>query len=757
MFNKANTKFELVVLAAASAAIVAFLAACSQPLNSKDVVIKSIINKSVIGGENQNPAPTASPTPSPTPTIPLDDKSALLLLRENCYGCHGLGKDKSSFWQTPPEFEHPTIAELAVLKAQAAADKKPEPSVEPFEKVLDKQANIERIITRMETDQFSVEVFQSIENKILLNDGKITLPSANPKPMRPDMDDVTRARFVALMDKLLMPAATPSATPGPTAMPAAVTPLSLSEAKSWCVGCHTPGGTAAAVWDKANGSEQDWKNYAAAAKASVQAGRMPSSKLTPAERDQWLRMLVFFQRRMPTVVMEARGKYHGNKIELGVPVDANYKCTTTRTGREFINELTLNALNRPPTAAELALVPNDSAPVTREVRRQLVDRLNNQWRIEFINNGIKKFADKVSSADKSRTSALLSDQNLKNDIAGEFYQQLKATIASGKSYKDALTSDKVFATKRTGPFYGPTCGTATASLAEGQYIECKLNGDKQPRSSYFTTLGFLFSKSSSLFQENNNYGRVAAMNEVIRGEPLKANTAGEKGEKINDLPTCLKSNDWRVMLQGDNLAPRGTMSVPASGNFCQGCHIRRNLAAGSIVFRPFGPVGEFLEVTNITALRSLFNVAPGELKEHESILVKLVIEAQDPSKWAKLPPGTDPAFKEPVGFSYLSGLLDVGSQNSTEVGCVEDPITRKYVPISTVADLLNHMIADELALPRGLARIIPRALSNRNSTNPEVIEAITESWKANNAQIIPLMQSYFMTDTYACKADSGGM
>jgi hypothetical protein len=91
------------------------------------------------------------------------------------------------------------------------------------------------------------------------------------------------------------------------------------------------------------------------------------------------------------------------------------------------------------------------------------------------------------------------------------------------------------------------------------------------------------------------------------------------------------------------------------------------------------------------------------------------------------------------------------------VGCVEDPITRKYVPISTVADLLNHMIADELALPRGLARIIPRALSNRNSTNPEVIEAVTESWKANNAQIIPLMQSYFMTDTYACKTDSGGM
>lgn len=763
MLHKANAKLLIAVLAGHSLVLASLLASCSKPVNSKDVVITSTVNKLQAKSGDSNP-PTASPTPSPTPVIPLDDKTVMLMLRENCHACHGMGKDKSSFWQTPAEFEHPNAAELALLKAQAVAENKPEPTVESFEKLLESQPNIDKIITRMETDQFSVEVFQTIENKILVDDGKIMESAANPKPMRPSMDDGTRVRFVALMDQLLAPAPaaspTAAASPTPTATATAaakVTPLTLTEAKSWCVGCHSPGGSAAAVWSKANGTEQDWRAFAASAKDSVQAKRMPTAKLSAPDRDKWLRMLVFFQRRMPSVVMEARGKYHGNKVELGVPVDVNYKCNTLRTGREYLNELTLNALNRPPTSAELALVPDDSKPVTREVRRLLVDRLNSQWREEFVSNGIRKFAEKVSSADKSKTSALLSDQGLKNDIAGEFYQQIRAHVASGKSYKEALTSDKVFATKRTGPFYGAACTTATASLADGQYVECDMKANSAPRSSFFTTLGFLFSKSSSVFQENNNYGRVAAMNEVIRGEPLKANTAGEKGETINPLPSCLKSKDWRVMLQGDTLAPRGTMTVPASGNFCQGCHIRRNLAAGSIVFRPFGPVGEILNYKGIDDLRAFANTSPGELKEHESILVNLIRDATDPSKWANLPPGADASLKEVIDVNYFSVLLAVGKGSGQEVGCVVDPISREVVTVSTVAELLNHMIADELALPRGLARIIPRALSNRNSTNPEVIDAITDSWKTNSGQIVPLMQSYFMTDTYACKNESGGM
>jgi mono/diheme cytochrome c family protein len=758
MFTKANKKMVLALCALSPILVVSLLASCAKPVDSKDITIKS---SSKLGSAPAEPK--IVPTPSPTPVVPLDAATVMLRLRENCYGCHGMGKDKSSFWQTPPEFENPTAAELEVLKAEARAQGKPEPTVEAFESVVANKENLERIITRMETDQFSVEVFQSIQNKILVDDGKVMLSAANPKPMRPDMDDGTRARFIALMDELLKPTPVPSASPTPTptasATPkaAAVTPLSLAEAKSWCVGCHSPGGSAANVWSKANGSEQDWRSFAATAKDSVQAKRMPTSKLKPVERDEWLRMLAFFQRRMPTVVMEARGKYHGNKLELGVPVDVNYQCKTVRTGREFINELTLNALNRPPTAAELALVPNDSAQVTRETRRLLVERLGNQWREEFISNGIKKFAEKVSSAEKSRTSALLGDQNLKNDIAGEFYQQIRATIRATKSYKDALTSDKVFATKRTGPFYGPTCAAATASLADGQYIECNLKADNSPRSSFFTTLGFLFPKSSSVFQENNNYGRVAAMNEVIRGEPLKANTAGEKGETINPLPTCLQSKDWRVMIQGDTLAPRGTMTVPASGNFCQGCHIRRNLAAGSIVFRPFGPVREYLKFEDILTLRSVANVDPGSLKENENVLLTLYNDAIDPSKWADLPPGTDASRREIIGPNYFSALLNVGKGTDQEVGCVVDPITRQTVTVSTVSELLNHMIADELALPRGLARIVPRALSNRNSTNPEVIEAITDSWKSNGGQIVQLMQAYFMTDTFACKSEAGGM
>jgi hypothetical protein len=211
------------------------------------------------------------------------------------------------------------------------------------------------------------------------------------------------------------------------------------------------------------------------------------------------------------------------------------------------------------------------------------------------------------------------------------------------------------------------------------------------------------------------------------------------------------------MMQGDTLAPRGTMTVPASGNFCQGCHIRRNLAAGSIVFRPFGPMGEHLKFDDILTLRSVANVDPGSLKENENVLLTLIRDATDQSKWADLPPGRDPSLREAIGLNYFSALLNVGKGTDQEVGCVVDPITRQTVTVSTVSELLNHMIADELALPRGLARIVPRALSNRNSTNPEVIEAITDSWKSNGGQIVQLMQAYFMTDTFACKSEAGGM
>ena len=312
--------------------------ACSNPIDQKDVTICLSGNCAVRTTPTEAPQ-TAKVTPIPTPVPPMEPKKVLHKLREACHSCHGMGKDKSSFWQSPAEFERPTAAELEVLKAEAAAQNKTLPDIESFDAYIEIPSNVERIFTRMEVDQFSVEVFQTIENNLL------NLENPIPKAMRPEMDASTRERFLALMDNLLTPA--PSGTAAVTNIAAKA--LSLSEAKAWCAGCHSPGGSGSKVWAKANGSEADWKEFAAASKASVSAGRMPVGKFVGKERDEWLGVLAYFQRRMPMVVADARGKYHGQKLDLGAALDVNYSCGKISTGRQFINDLTMNALNRPPT------------------------------------------------------------------------------------------------------------------------------------------------------------------------------------------------------------------------------------------------------------------------------------------------------------------------------------------------------------------------------------------------------------------------
>lgn len=93
------------------------------------------------------------------------------------------------------------------------------------------------------------------------------------------------------------PKGTPQATPQATRPPSGggdATPavaMTLDEAKAQCAGCHQPGGSGAGVWSTAAGSLEDWKLFAAAAKSSVEAGRMPLG--TPLSADEKKRLLAF--------------------------------------------------------------------------------------------------------------------------------------------------------------------------------------------------------------------------------------------------------------------------------------------------------------------------------------------------------------------------------------------------------------------------------------------------------------------------------
>lgn len=680
---------------------------------------------------NPNPVtPIPTPTPTATPVPPLEARQVLLKLKENCHGCHGLAKDKVSFWATPPEFERKTDAEIKALK-ESLAEKgetfdENSDSFVSFETHIASDANLNKILERMTVDQLSPAVFKAIENGLLGNE------SSTPKAMRPHMDEGARAAFLAFIDGL---------TPDIKEKTASAMPMSHAEAQSWCVGCHSPGGRGSKVWAKANGDLADWTEFAAQIKSSVEAKRMPPPKPSAKEKEEWLGVLAFFQKRLPNVVADAREKYHGDKLELGLPVNLNFKCKTPKSSRQFLNVLTMDALNRVPTADELKLV--DDKPVSEALREQLVEKISGDWKTEFLNAGLKKFAEKVSLSDKIRNSLIIDDPLLRNDIALEFYHYLKNEVEV--SYQEILTSDQVYATKNTAPFYGEDCKKATSAADAGQFIKCKMDSS---RKGFFTTLGFLAGRSSSMFQENNNYGRVAAMSEVLQGEWLRPNTNGEKGETIKPLPSCIVSADTRVLIQGDSYAPRGTITVPASGNFCQGCHIHRNLAAGSIVFRPFGPIGELVTPKSIENLL----IKSGTLSNHEQILRNFINDSFS-NKWGLLQSSSN---VEGFNVGTISDFLNIGKNIGQEKGCIVDGEGNNIKDVTSVSDLADHMLSDEKVLPRGLARIIPRALSNLNSTNLEIIKTVTDSWSESKGNLTAAIHAYFASDTYACDFGAEG-
>lgn len=605
--------------------------------------------------------PTASPTP--IPVVPHDAKTVMSLLRQNCKGCHGAGQDKRSFWPMPVEFDLPTVAELLAQGTDPAIQ-------ETFDKFVENNESLEKLISKIEADQFSVEVFQSIENNLLGRmEGK------------------------------------------PKGMPYMV-PMKGEEA-------------------------EDFK-----------------------------RVLAWFQSRLPFVVADARAKYHVKDLSIGVPVNFQYSCSSLVTGRDFLNRLAQDALGRSLRQSELESFGKIDGTVTKEMREKAVARLAGEWKKEFLDYGLKQFAEKIGSSGRIRQSQIIVDPLLREDIAGEFYELVKAMVNEGKSYKEILQTSRVFATKLTAPYYGRDCldKFKLPENANKKYVECTM---ASPRGTYFTTLGFLASKPSSMFFENNNYGRVSAMNEVIRGETLLPNTEGETGGRINDLPTCFVTNDWRVLAQGEGkYAPRGAAKIPATGNFCQGCHINRQLASGSIAFRPFGPIGEWLGEYVKSSSGSEHYIdwvmrGGAERPAQEKLLKSYILEARSKTdqsgvveggnNWANMPPeATRPL---PVDETVFIEWLNIGNGAGQERGCVQE--NGRTVSVTSVEDLYKYYVTDDLVLARGLSRIVPRAMSNLNATNQEIIEGVLKAWKSGNGQLLPIFQSYFASETFSCKSSGG--
>ncbi|MCA3086808.1 MAG: hypothetical protein ING65_10955 [Rhodocyclaceae bacterium] len=250
-----------------------------------------------------------------------------------------------------------------------------------------------------------------------------------------------------------------------------------------------------------------------------------------------------------------------------------------------------------------------------------------------------------------------------------------------------------------------------------------------PRGSFFTTVGYLASKPSNFLETNNNYGRAALMSFVVSGEVLSAATDGPKGEsQTKPLPTCLKTRDIRGTLSGQNFAPHGSAAVPLFGNVCQSCHISRHMASGSLLFRPFKSSG------------MLFSA--DQLVETDP----LVVEATKPGQVVK---DAVSDASVPVTLDFLKSLL---VQDGSEQACLigNAPGAAPEV-VTSVKGLAERLALNDRDLAKGLARHFPRALSNLSSTTLEIQNRMIETYEKKGGKIVPLVEAYFGSETYACE------
>ena len=289
-------------------------------------------------------------------------------------------------------------------------------------------------------------------------------------------------------------------------------------------------------------------------------------------------------------------------------------------------------------------------------------------------------------------------------------------------------------TENTAILYGapnPECAVPDI----GAWGPCKMLGQRE---TYWGTVGFLASKPTSFLETNNNYGRAALMQFGINGDVFLAATNGPKGATVEPLPKCLKTKDFRGDEQPDrSVAPFGSAKIPQSGNICQSCHIARNLAVGSMVFRPFTSAGLVFKKDAISITDPVYGakvtIATGPTKV-----------LQDGATGDRL--NFDPAF--------LKSLLEFGTDG--EVACIpKGGVKGADLPISGIKDLAVYLLGEgDKKIVEGLSRHIPRAISNSSVTTSEISNAIQTSFVASGGKLIPAVAAYFRSETYSCAIDA---
>ncbi|MFZ9520166.1 MAG: hypothetical protein ACO3A4_06785 [Silvanigrellaceae bacterium] len=582
-----------------------------------------------------------------------------------------------------------------------------------------------------------------------------------------------------------------------------VKPFSDTEAFDYlwntCGSCHGPDGAYKSNWsmpakDKISiasleGVEGITKAYQAIVnKFDGNEGASPSAmplsvdfSANPKAKQDAARAIKWFAERMVGVVKDADSLYPKDeksgssaiKAENDVTVSLNYKCASLRTGTSYLTKLTSSLYNRNPNDAELALLGDKKdMPLSLDERLAIASRIKNDPASvsEFEQKGLKSFATKVADAAKinpAQIDGAVANRNaVQTDLKDEFYQLL-LKYYKDVPYRDILLMDKVMVTTRTAPLYTG----CTAPVAPAIWAECTLSPD---RANYFGTVGFLRAKPSSFLENNNNYGRAGAMFIVASGEALLPQTNGPVGTTVNGLPECLttSSKDARGRVNTKAVAgvdepltgPFGSLTVPGFGNVCQGCHVRRGLAAGSKIYRTFGKFGEKINAATLDAAcgtPTAANPCPGVANNpyRDEVIEAIKNDKANYDNGQARFASEAPAQKardatldktSPVTVQFLKELLTEASDGSGT--CI--PVDSKTVKqVSTIKEMSEFVVGSQANVARGLARMIPKAIARTQLTNQEVIMEVNKASVANNGKLIDMIIAYVATETFACQEE----
>jgi hypothetical protein len=432
------------------------------------------------------------------------------------------------------------------------------------------------------------------------------------------------------------------------------------------------------------------------------------------------RMLQWMRITQPLAVLNANETY-GNQGDNAVPTIA-YACTKKATLRRFLSNFTLAAYERAPTPDEIAAIPAGmlDVDVTPDVRKWAVAQLDEPgYRDEFVAHGLKRLATAIGGAPNIVPGGDLTPP-IAAELADEFYSLLKdrwGTAAYGSLFHD----DTVMVSANTAPLY--RCAPPSDSDPAAR-VACQMTS---PRHGFFSTLGFLNSKQSSFLITNNNYGRVAFLYFTLFGDVPRAATSGPSGSTAAALPSCLETTDERHLVG----AAFGTHAIPQVGAFCQGCHLYKGLAAGSVLFRPFSTRGFVYDPAAIAAGKA----GPGD----EDFILKNAFNADH-----QLGDGT----VKKVDVTFLASLASDALAQPQSCLPTSDP-KNPFVTFKHVGELTDFLLARSVSLATGFTKHAHRAFANSSAPSAEMILKVYSALK-NNGTLRDLAMAYFNSDSFAC-------